>query len=71
MESLNTGHFRESLLSFVKRLSSLGGSKCIGTVGRISMGPQAVSFAERVSLFQGVHNQRSHWISFGFSIVVV
>jgi RCC1 and BTB domain-containing protein len=35
-------------LLFVRRLSSFGGSKCIGTIRRISWGPQAVSFVESV-----------------------
>ena len=35
-------------LLFVRRLSSFGGSKCIGTIRRISWGPQAVSFVERL-----------------------
>ena len=32
MESLNIGHLGEPILSFVRRLSSLGGPICIGTL---------------------------------------
>ena len=34
-------------LFFVRRLSSLGGWKCIGTIGGNILGPRAVSFVER------------------------
>ena len=60
VESLNKGHFRTVFLSFVRSLYSLGGPKCIGTIGRKSLGPQAVSFVERLSLFQSVHYERFH-----------
>ena len=46
---------------FVRRLSSLGGLKCIRSIGRKNVfEPQAVSFVEGVSLFQSVHYRRFH-----------
>jgi hypothetical protein len=60
-------HIKDTLgqlhLSFVRRLSSLGGAKGIGTIGRNYLGPQAVSCREiycTVSLFGRVHYQRFH-----------
>ena len=52
MEPANKGRFRDNILysgevSFVRRLSSLGGLKCIGTIGRNHLGHQVVSFVER------------------------
>ena len=58
MEFQNEGHFGEPLLSFVRRLSSLGGRKCIGTIGKEHLGSQAVSSVERVSLFRSIHYGR-------------
>jgi hypothetical protein len=49
-------------LSFVWRLSSLRGPKCIGTIERKYLGLPAVSFIERLSLFRSVHYQRLHCI---------
>ena len=49
------------LLSFVRRLSSLGGSTCIGTSKRNThAGPQVVSFINRLSLFPSVCRQKFH-----------
>ena len=51
-ESPNKGNFGTVVLSFVL----FGRSKLHGTIGRkIILGPQAVSFAERLSIFQSVH----------------
>ena len=60
MESLNKGHFGTVKLSFVRRLSSLGDAKRIGTIGRDILGPEVVSFVERLSLAQSVRYQRFH-----------
>ena len=54
----------EPLLSFVRRLSSLTGSKVLEKYGGNTLGPQAVSFVERLSLFQSVHYQRFLFIGF-------
>ena len=43
----------------------MGGPKCIGTTYILVeniLGPQAVSFVERLSLFWSVHHQRFHCI---------
>ena len=63
VESPNKGHFGP-LLSFVRKLSSLGASECtvLELQGESSFGTQAVSFVERVSLFRSVHYQRFHYI---------
>ena len=42
VESLNRGHFGIVFLSFVRRLSSLGGPRCVETIGKSILGPQAV-----------------------------
>ena len=63
VESQVKGTFRQYLLSFVRRLSSLGGPKCIGTNYREKLRtyilrPQVVSFVERVSLLWHFHYWR-------------
>ena len=69
MGSLNKGHFGGPLLSFVRRLSSLGGSKCIGTIGKNYFWTQAVSFVGRVSLFCSIHYWRFQCILNAVNVV--
>ena len=59
VDSPNKGRVGTVFVSFVRRLPSLGDSKCIGTIGKNAyLGTSAVSFVERLSLFRSVHYQR-------------
>ena len=54
VECPNEGHtLWDRLLFILRRLSSLGGPKCIRTIRRNILGAQAMSFVERMSLFGG------------------
>ena len=75
-ESLNKDTLGQLLLSFIERLSSLGGPKCIGTVGKNISWPQVVYFVERVFLFRSVHYRRflcivCIWPILSYSMVVL
>ena len=50
VESPNKGHFGTVFLSFVRRLSSLGGSKCIGSIGRNYLGTSSCVLCREVVL---------------------
>ena len=50
VESLNKGHFGTIFLFFVKRLPSLGGPKCIGTIGRKYLGTSSCVLCREIVL---------------------
>ena len=50
MESLNKGHFGTVFLSLVRRSSSLGGPKCIGTIGRKYFGTSSCVLCREIAL---------------------
>ena len=50
MESPNKGHFGTVFLSFVRRLSSLGGPKCIGTIGSRYLGTHSCVLCREIIL---------------------
>ena len=63
VESLNKGHFETAILIVLcKDIVLFGGFKMYWNYreGLNNLGPQAVSFVERVPLFQSVHYQRLH-----------
>ena len=77
----NKGHVGDNInsavLSFVDRLSSFGGSKCIiaTCIGRTMFGTLAYVFCKEVyytvSLSRRVHYRRFHCIPFGSGDLVV
>ena len=50
VESQNKGHFGTAFLSFVRRLSSLGGPKCIGSIGRKYLGTSSCILSKEIVL---------------------